>query len=111
VLVYVVRFGLQWLGVTPAGTGVGEPFYQRLLQMLAWYRGLEPQPAQTAREFGAAAGQALEAEPKARAVAALPARIIELYYRVRFGCRPLREDEMRDVEGRLEELRAWLKAR
>jgi hypothetical protein len=111
VLVYLARFALQWLGVTPTGTLVTEPFYQRLLQMLAWYRGLEPQPAQTPREFGAAAGQVLDAEPKARAVAALPAWIIELHYRVRFGGRPLGQQEKSDVEARLEELKAGLKAR
>jgi hypothetical protein len=82
-----------------------------LLQMLAWYRGLEPQPAQTPREFGAAAGQVLDAEPVARAVAALPAWIIELYYRVRFGGRPLGDQEKSDVQARLEELKAGLKAR
>jgi hypothetical protein len=108
-VIYLDRFALQWLGWTPAVGPTVEPFYQRLLQLLAWHRGLEPEPAQTPREFGAAAAQALEARPKSRAVAGLPGWIIELYYRVRFGGRPLADDERHAVEGRLEQLRAGLK--
>jgi transglutaminase-like putative cysteine protease len=111
VLVYLARFALPWLGVARTETGPSEPFYKRLLDMLAWYRGLEPQPGQTPREFAAAAGQVLEAEPKARHVATLPAWIIELYYRVRFGHLPLVEKEKADVEARLEELKSGLKER
>jgi len=111
VLFYVARSTLTWFGLTPGATGVSEPFYRRLLEILAWHRGLEPQPAQTPREFGAAARHVLEAEPKSRGVAELPAWIIEMYYRVRFGARPLGGDEQQTVETRLDELRAELKVR
>jgi transglutaminase-like putative cysteine protease len=111
VLVYLARFALRWVGVTTADAMPTEPFYQRLLHLLAWYRGLEPQPEQTPREFGVAAAHVLGAEPKSSPVAALPAWIIELYYRVRFGGRPLAENEKAEVEARLEQLTARLKAR
>ena len=111
VLIYLTRFALRWMGVTTAEAVTTEAFYQRLLRMLAWYRGLEPQPAQTPREFGGAAAQVLNAEPKARTVAGLPAWIVELYYRVRFGGRPLTGPEKGEVEARLEELKASLRAR
>ncbi len=109
VLVYLVRSLLQRFGLTAPATPVAEPFYQRLLQLLAWHRGLEPQPAQTPREFGAAAAEVLASEPAAHAVAGVPAWVVELYYRVRFGGRPLAAEEQRAVDGRLEELKAGLK--
>ncbi len=111
VLVYLARYVRQWAGLPTSAATVTEPFYQRLLQLLAWHRGLEPQPAQTPREFGAAVGQVLEAEPKTQRVAALPGWIVELYYRVRFGGQPLAANERTAVEGRLEELRAGLKGK
>jgi hypothetical protein len=110
VLFYMARSVLSWFGLKPVAT-VREPFYRRLLEILAWQRGLEPQPEQTPREFGAAARQVLEAEPKSRGVAELPAWIIEMYYRVRFGGRPLDVDEQQTVETRLDELCAELKVR
>jgi hypothetical protein len=109
VVVYLIRLALQRLGVTTSAAAVTDPFYQRLLALLSWYRGLEPQPAQTPREFGEATARVLEAEPAVSAVAGLPAWIIELYYRVRFGGRPLQAEEARAVEARLEELQAGLK--
>jgi hypothetical protein len=111
VLFYLARSILSRFGLTPGAPGVKEPFYRRLLEILAWHRGLEPQPGQTPREFGAAARLVLEAEPKSRGVADLPALIIELYYRVRLGGRPLGVDEQQTVESRLDELRAELKVR
>ena len=66
--------------------------------------GLEPQTGQTPREFGATAGVALRSRSAAAALADLPATAAELLYRVRFGGRPLSEEEQAALGGRLDAL-------
>jgi hypothetical protein len=81
------------------------PFYARLLDVLARVHGLGPRAAQTPREFAAEAGHALRARDRA-AVADVPARVAELFYRVAYGGRPLTDDEAREIERRLDALAA-----
>jgi transglutaminase-like putative cysteine protease len=89
----------------PARRGARVPFYARLLDVLAKVHGLRPLPAQTPREFAAAAGRALR-ERGRDVVADVPARVAELFYRVAYGGRPLTEDESRDVARGLDALGA-----
>jgi hypothetical protein len=89
--------------------GEQESFYGRLLGLLARYAGLEPVPGQTPREFGAAAGAALRGRPATVALADLPAAAAELFYRVRFGARPLSEAESASLDARLSELAGALR--
>jgi hypothetical protein len=92
----------------PIGPVSPVPFYRRLLTILARGCRLRPLPAQTPREFGAAAGLVLAATPATRPLAALPAEVADLLYRVRYGGLLLSADEGRDLERRLDELDAAL---
>jgi hypothetical protein len=117
-----VKVGLAFLGALTAAAGllllhrwarrrsVRRPrsrsavaFYRRLVALLARH-ALRPQPAQTPREFGRAARRFLEARPGAAVLADLPERVAELFYRVRFGGRPLDGAEGRDLDAELDRL-------
>jgi hypothetical protein len=79
-------------------------FHRRLLALLARHLRLRPRPGQTPRELAVAAGAALAARPATAALADLPGQVVELFYRVRFGGRPLGEAEGREIEARLDAL-------
>jgi transglutaminase-like putative cysteine protease len=80
-------------------------FYVRLEELLARYR-LRRTPEQTQREFVQTACGELAESPATRGVSALPRRVVEAFYRVRFGGRPLDDDERRQVELALSALAA-----
>lgn len=82
-------------------------FYHQLEALLA-PRGLVRAPQQTQREFALAAGGTLADEPETQAVASLPLRIADAFYRVRFGRADLDKQETEAVEHALSELRAAL---
>jgi transglutaminase-like putative cysteine protease len=79
-------------------------FYQRLVGLLGRHTPLQPTSGQTPREFGVAARQFLQAMPGLSALAELPGQVVELFYRVRFGGRPLSEIEVRALEVELLQL-------
>lgn len=85
-------------GVRPAGTTA---FYQRLLHVLGSYTSLRPSVGQTPREYGAAAQTVLRGRPHLAVLAELPVRIVELFYRVRFGAQPLSEEERHALDAEL----------
>lgn len=78
-------------------------FYRRLEEILARH-DLRRQPGQTQREFALAAGGQLAEQPQTHGAAALPRRITEVFYRVRFGDRALDSSETLQVEQALREL-------
>lgn len=82
-------------------------FYVRLEQVLAAYQ-LRRTPEQTQREFVQAACGELAESPTTRGVAALPRRIVEAFYRVRFGGRSLEAGERDEVERDLSALASAL---
>jgi hypothetical protein len=84
------------------------PFYARLLALLDRHLGLRPPLSQTPREFADAVKPALRERPDTEALAELPSRTVGLFYRVRFGGRPLTADEAREVDARLDVLEAGL---
>jgi transglutaminase-like putative cysteine protease len=83
--------------------------YARLLKLLARRGPLRRAAAQTPRELAAAAGGALAARPATAALADLPARVVDLFYRVRFGGEPAAADEVGRLNARLDELAAALR--
>ncbi|REK06699.1 MAG: DUF3488 domain-containing protein [Planctomycetota bacterium] len=66
--------------------------------------GLSRPAAQTAYEFALAAGGELAERIEHRRLAHLPRRVVESFYRVRFGNRPLDTQEAQAVENALTEL-------
>ncbi len=66
--------------------------------------GLMREPAQTAHEFAMAAGGQLAERDEHRPLAQLPGRVVEAFYRVRFGGRTLDKPEAEAVEHALAEL-------
>ena len=77
--------------------------YRRLEAVLS-RTGLVRSPAQTAHEFALAAGGHLAEHVELRGVSHLPRRVVESFYRVRFGRRALDKQEADAVEQALAEL-------
>lgn len=96
----------RWRGSrAPAPT---VPFYDRLLAILDRRCQLRPLPSQTAREFAEAARDRLSGHAAAAGLAELPGRVADLFYRVRYGRRPLRDEEQQELERQLAQLDAAL---
>jgi transglutaminase-like putative cysteine protease len=103
--------GLAWFlrrrrASAPPYPATGD-FYARLIALLAQRCHLQRRPAQTPREFSAVAEQAL-GHRALTALAAVPGRVVSLYYRIRYGQRPLSEPERQAIEGEVGELEAAL---
>jgi hypothetical protein len=109
--VYLVRRRRRRkLAAKTGGRDVGAPpidFYVRLEAALE-QRKLVRTAEQTQREFVQAACGELAESPATRGVAQLPRRIVEAFYRVRFGGRTLDAAELSDVEQALSALNAAL---
>jgi transglutaminase-like putative cysteine protease len=82
-------------------------FYERLETLLR-REGLIRTLGQTQREFAAAAGGRLADVPQLQAVAGVPRRVAEAFYRVRFGGAPLDSREEQAVEQALRDLESAL---
>jgi transglutaminase-like putative cysteine protease len=83
-------------------------FYERLEEILARY-GLVRAGQQTPLEFALAAGAQMVAESATRPHATLPRRIVEAYYRVRFGQHALDAAEAQTVGEQLARLESALR--
>ncbi|WP_250846917.1 DUF3488 and transglutaminase-like domain-containing protein [Aquisphaera insulae] len=84
------------------GLTAGILFYRRLTQLLAEYE-LERTPAETQGEFALRASRFLAGlGAGAQAMAAVPGRIVEAFYRVRFGSRELTPETLTELEGQLD---------
>jgi hypothetical protein len=77
-------------------------FYQRLMHILGRYALLRPSFGQTPREYGEAARRFLLMYPGLAALAELPIRVVDLFYRVRFGDQPLSECERLALDAELD---------
>jgi transglutaminase-like putative cysteine protease len=104
-----LRLAQRWRGRRKAKTGKTGAFFGRLLAILARRRGLRPASHQTPHEFAEAAASALGAIPWE--LKALPVQVADLYYRVRFGDKPLTKVEAKAVDGELARLDAALAER
>ncbi|MGD9721912.1 MAG: DUF3488 and DUF4129 domain-containing transglutaminase family protein [Pirellulales bacterium] len=93
--------------------GTAEPptleMYRRLETALA-RQGFQRSPSQTAHEFAVQAGGHLAESIELQRVSHLPRRVVESFYRVRFGGRALDNREAEAVEHALGELEAALGA-
>src|SRR6202012_1274546 len=85
-------------------------FYDRFEALLARY-GMPRSQTQTQHEFALATSGHLVESPLTQQAGLLPRRIVEAYYRVRFGHRDLTGDEAKSIEEALGELAAALAAR
>ncbi len=93
-----------------AGLTAGILFYRRLVQLLAEY-DLERTPAETQNEFALRASRFLTGQPaQIQAVAEVPQKIVEAFYRVRFGHRDLDPDTLQELEENLDLLETRLNA-
>lgn len=72
--------------------------YARLVSVLANRRGLKPRPGETPEEFGRAAEAALAEQEITAAHATVPARVVQLFYRARFGNLALNHAEQAEAE-------------
>lgn len=82
-------------------------FYHRLEALLARVRLTRP-PGQTPREFAVEAGGRLADQPERQPLAAIPRRLVEVYYRVRYGGAVLDSQEVHAVEQALFDLESRL---
>ncbi|GIW88835.1 MAG: hypothetical protein KatS3mg108_3159 [Isosphaeraceae bacterium] len=85
-------------------------FFLRLVRLLS-QTGLERAPAETHREFAHRAATFLAARPpSSEGLAAVPDQVVDAYYRVRFGHRPLDSESIAWLESRLDALERSLEA-
>src|SRR5690606_1848463 len=78
-------------------------FYRRLEQILADAQ-FQRRRTQTQREFAVSVGADLAERPGTAALASVPRRLTELFYRVRFGCHSLSDVEHAAIDEQLNEL-------
>ena len=93
-----------WLGRKQPGNVPPVLEMYRRLEAALERLGLIREPAQTAHEFAIAAGGQLADRAEHRPLAQLPGRVVEAFYRVRFGGRTLDKLEAEAVEHALAEL-------
>ena len=96
-------------GQPEAALPVRADFYGRLLRVLARRLRLIPSAPQTPQEFGDRAAHALAQRTAQTGLARVPARVVCLYYRVRYGDRPLTSAEHQEVDRRIGEVDAALR--
>lgn len=101
-------WGSRWLGQRQHTTRTPVLEMYRRLEAVLRRAGLDRLPAQTAREFAVAAGGHLSERAEYRRVAHLPRRVVDSFYRVRFGRRALDNQEAKAVELALKELERTL---
>lgn len=110
---WVVRWAFrldQKEAVEADETGLAQAEFYRRLEALLAEQHLVRSATQTQREFASEAEEHLASRLQTRSLAALPRRITDAYYRVRFGRLPLDNQEALAVEHALEELSASLSA-
>jgi transglutaminase-like putative cysteine protease len=82
-------------------------FYRRLEKLLS-RRRFRRQKHQTQREFALQVAEQFSRSPERRAAAPLLDRLVEAYYRVRFGKHPLDSQEAAAIENTLDQLEQTL---
>ncbi len=103
---FVGRLLRRWRGEAYgiAGNQPEVAFFLRLVRMLS-RTGLERAPAETQREFARRASTFLTQRPTNRdGLATVPEQVVDAYYRVRFGQRPLPPETVSWLDQRLDDL-------
>ncbi|AMV38517.1 DUF3488 and DUF4129 domain-containing transglutaminase family protein [Planctomyces sp. SH-PL62] len=106
----IKRIAAWWRGPSDDGPGAtaGILFYRRLAHLLADY-DLRRAPAETQGEFAHRAFRFLNGRGDGgQQVAALPEKVVEAFYQVRFGDRDLSPETLADLEKSLDQLEARL---
>lgn len=85
-------------------------FYERFQKLLK-AQGLTRRATQTQREFAEDVQQRLAVRLVAAGLHDFPDDLTGVFYRVRFGAKPLRDEELRSIEGQLQKLEECLAAR
>src|SRR5262249_47456585 len=85
-------------------------FYHRWQAVVAQHFPLRPQRAQTPRGVAGAGVQNRARRPAARPLREVSRQVVRLYYRVRYGQRPLHGEECTAIERQVDELDATLRA-
>lgn len=85
------------------------PFYERFLEIVIHRFQLEPDSAQTPREFAQVACAKLAEVPAAASLKDIPQRLVALLYRIRYGRQQLTADEAAQVKQMLADLDSALK--
>lgn len=98
-----------WRRRRPRAPAVGFGLYDRLTGLLAAHLLLPPRLDRTPRELADEAQGQLHRQPATAAVADVPARVVEVYYRARFGGQPPPESQLVELTGQLNRLEAALK--
>jgi transglutaminase-like putative cysteine protease len=100
-----------WRG--PAGLEAaltpGILFYRRLAQLLSEFE-LERTPAETQNEFALRASRVLTGKDQTKLAADVPGKVVEAFYRVRFGHQELDQATLRALEQDLDKLEKGLSA-
>jgi hypothetical protein len=79
-------------------------FYHRFLEILRRLFGLRPRPSQTPLEFGEMIRAAWHGASSTARFADLPLKIVELFYRVRYGGRSLAQGDETKIKARLDDI-------
>lgn len=95
---------LGWIRSATAAPGPKVGFYRRLESLLA-RRGLRRLKSQTQRDFAQEAGEKIAAATGRNELAVLVSRIVEEFYRVRFGKVDLDDQRRQEIEQALGQLR------
>ncbi|MCG8585887.1 MAG: DUF3488 and transglutaminase-like domain-containing protein, partial [Pirellulales bacterium] len=104
------RWGTRELEHTAGGASqvpASAQFYRRLEDVMQRY-GYARRPGQTHREMAEAAGDEFATGDAFRTLATLPSNVVDAYYQVRFGERPLSDPQMVRVNQSLDQLEAGL---
>jgi len=104
-LVWAAR---QWWNAPSRSTTASVPFFAELLRLLHRYGPWLPEPGQTPREFAAQVAGALETERKSGDIAGVPCRVVDAYYQVWYGGRPLDAAQRAEIDQLLSHLRTRL---
>jgi len=86
-----------------AGRRIRVGFYSRLESLLARH-GLRRATGQTPREFAVEIGGQLADHPAGQGAASLPCRLVDIFYRIRFGGQTLDAEEVRAANRAVAEL-------
>jgi len=84
--------------------GMAVDFYDRFLELFARKWHLQPALSQTPQEFGNLITSNLQTAAPTSSVHEVPAYIVNLYYRVRFGNQPLASGERQEIDRKLRDL-------
>jgi hypothetical protein len=107
-LIGLLRGWLQRLGVLRSPSRPRVAFYDRLLACLRRH-ALEKAPGATPRQFAEQARTVLAAQLRSPELSAVPAELVEIFYRIRYGSLILDDATQRSLDARLRQLEAALK--